>query len=98
MKLQLRRPAVADDLDIAPEDFLRVSGAERFHAGFLCREPAGKMDSRHAPACAVRNFAVGKNAPDEPFAVPFDGGGNPGDFGGVETKADYVGHRRPSTA
>ena len=94
MKQQLRRSSAADDLDIAPQHLLGVTGAERFHRGFLCGEAAGKMDRRMPPALAIRNLAFGENAVEEPLAVPFDGRGDARYVGGVEAKADDVRHSR----
>ena len=41
VKLQLRRAAPADDLDVAPQHLLRVARAERLHrASFAAKRPA----------------------------------------------------------
>ena len=72
VKLQLRRTAVADDLDVAPQHATRVAGAERLHRRFLGGEASGKMDGRLAPPLAVRDFAVGEDPMQEPVAVALD--------------------------
>ena len=92
MQLQLRRTAVADDLDIAPEDARRMSCAERFHRRFFRGEPAGKMNRRNPSARAVDDLAIRENAAQETVSIPLDSLGNPVDVGGVEAEADDVWH------
>lgn len=89
VQLQLRWPAgTTDDLDVAPEDALRVAGAEGFHRGFFRGEAAGKVNRRVASPHAIRDFAFGEDAVCEALAVPFDGGGDSWNVGGVESEAD----------
>src|SRR5579862_4143015 len=92
MQLQLRRTAVPDDLDVAPENARRMACAERLHRRFLRGEPAGKMNRRDPPARAVGDLAVREDASQETVPVPFNRLGNPGDVGGVEAEADDVWH------
>src|SRR5580765_905565 len=92
MKLQLRRSAAPDDLDVAPEHLLRVTGAERFHRGFLCREAPRKMVRRIAPALAIGDFAVCEDAVQETISVSFDCRGDARDIRGIEAKANDVRH------
>jgi hypothetical protein len=89
LQLQLRRPAgPADDLDVTPQHALRVAGAERLHRRFLGREPAGKMDRRMAAAHAVRDFAVGEDAPSESIAVALERRGDARNLRGIESQTD----------
>src|SRR5947209_6110030 len=67
MKLEVRRTAAANDLDIAPQNALRVSRAERLHGRFFRSETAGEVNGRHAPPRAVRDLGVGEDAADEPL-------------------------------
>ena len=92
VKLQLRRPSAPHHLDIAPEDLLGVTGAERLHRRFLCGETPGKMDRGRTTALAVGNFPVGENAAEKPIAVPFDCCRDARDVGRIETKANDGGH------
>src|SRR5262245_33954972 len=92
MQLELRRSPAADDFDVAPEDALRVPGAERLHRRFLGRETTGEMNGRAPAGCAVRDFGVAEDPLDEPIAVPLHGVGNAIDFGGVESQTDDVWH------
>lgn len=92
MEAQSRRTAVANDLDVAPEDLLRVAGTERFHPRFLCCKPPGKVNRGLASTPAVRNFAIGEHPPQEPLAIPLNGGGDARDFGRVKSQANDVGH------
>ena len=72
MKLQLRRSAAPDHLDITPQHLLRVSRAERFHRRFLRGEPAGKMDRGIAASLAVGDLAVSEDATKEAITVTLD--------------------------
>ena len=92
VELELRRTAAAHDLDVPPQHLLRVSRAERLHAGFLGREPSGKVDRGHAAAIAIGNFPVGEDAAQKPLAVALDRGGDAIDFRGVKTEPDDVRH------
>lgn len=92
MKVQLRRPAAADDFDVAPEHVLRVAGAEGFHRRFFGCESPGKVNRRFAPAQAVRDFVVGEHALAETIAVTVERGGNARDVGRVEADADNGQH------
>ena len=98
MKLQSRRAATADHLDVAPEHLLRVAGAERFHRRFLCRKSAGEMDRGSSTPLAVGNLFVRENAPQEPIAVAFDCRRDARDICGVEAKTNDVGHPRNDTS
>src|SRR4029078_492801 len=98
VKLQLRRSAAPYDLDVAPEHLLRVTGAERFHRRFLCREAPGKMDRRVPPALAVGDLAVGEDAADETLSVTFDCCRDARDIRRIEAKANDVRHSRNYTA
>ena len=99
MKLQLRRTAWrAHDFNVAPQHALRVTGAERLHCGFFCREPAREMGCRVPPPRRVRDLPLGEYAAEEPIAVPRDGRFDPIDFGCIHAETDNVcGHVR-STA
>src|SRR5262245_45564239 len=88
VKLQLRRPAAAHDFDVAPQDLLSVTGSERLHRRFLCREAAGKMDGRISPTLAVRDLAVGEDAADKPLSVTFDCRRDARDICRIEAKAN----------
>ena len=92
VKLQLRRAAMTDDLHSAPQDVLRMPGAEGLHRCFLGRKSSRKVDRGHAPAVAVRHFAIGENAPEKPVAVLFDSVHDAADIGGVDARADDVRH------
>lgn len=91
VELQLRRTTVAHDLDVAPEHLLGVARAQCLHACFLRGKPAGEMNRGLAAAGAVRNFAGGENALQEPLAVPLDGRRDTRNFGRVKPEADDVG-------
>jgi hypothetical protein len=92
VQLQLRRAAPADHLAIAPEDSARVAGTERLHRRLFRGTSAGEVDGRHAPARAVRDFAVGEDAAEEAVAISFDGAGDAVDIGRVEPQPDDVRH------
>ena len=98
VKLQLRRSAAPYHFDVAPEHLLSVTGAERFHRRFLCREAPGKMDRRVPPALAIGDFAVGEDAAEETVSVTFDCCRDARDIGGIEAKANDVRHSRNHTA
>jgi hypothetical protein len=94
MKPQLRRAAVTDDLDVAPQDVLGVPGAKRFHRGFLGGEAAGEVDGRFLAAHAVFDFTIGEHAMQEPIAISFNGRRDSRDIRCVETKTDNFRHQR----
>ena len=92
MKLQLRGASPADNLDIAPEDLLGVTGSERLHRRFLCGEATGKMDRGRASALTVSNFTVSEHTAEKAITVPFDCRSDARDIGRIETKANDCGH------
>lgn len=96
VQLELRRSAAADDLDVAPEHTLRMTGAERFHRRLFRREPSGEMDGGLPSPHAVRDLPVGKEPLSEPLAIPFDRGGDSRDVGSVDSKADDIWHDQKS--
>jgi hypothetical protein len=73
MKLKLRRPASPYDLDVAPEDLLRVARSERLHGRFLGCEAAGEMYRGGAPPLAVGHLTVGEDTTEEALTVALDG-------------------------
>lgn len=90
MKLQLRGAAVADDLDVAPEDAVRMARSERFHRGFLGREAGGEVGSGAPPAPAIGDLAICKHALQEAVAEALDGLLDPIDLRRVEPGSDYL--------
>jgi hypothetical protein len=90
VKSQLRRTACADDLDIAPQHALRMTGPERFHGRFLCCKSAGQMRGRIPATLCVRNFSGREDAIQEAIAVSREYLFDPIDFGCVEPNADDV--------
>lgn len=92
VKLQLRWPPAPDDFHVAPEHLLRVTGSERFHRGFLCREAAGKMNRRITSPLAIGDFAVGEDTVQETVPVSGDCRGDARDIGGIEAKTNDVRH------
>ena len=92
VKLQSGRPAKAHDFDIAPQDAVRVSGAERLHRGFFRGEAAGKVDGGYAPLCAIGDLFAGENSTQKPIAVLLDNLGDAFDVGGVDSDSDDPGH------
>lgn len=96
MKLQLRGTTVPDDLDVAPENAARVPGPKRLHGRLFCCKASGKMSRGDAVSGAVGNFAVGKDAMEEPLAVPLDGVGDTVDVSGIESESDDIRHASPA--
>lgn len=96
MKQQVRRAAVARNFDVAPQDLLRVPGAERFHRRFLRGEPSGKVYRRDAAPAAVCDLAVSEHALDESIAVALDGGGDSVDVGDVKPESDDAHESSPA--
>lgn len=92
VKLQLRGTSSPNHLDITPEDLLGVTGSERLHGRFLCREATGKMDRGRAPALAVGDFTVGENTTEKPITVSFDCRSDARNISRIETKANDCGH------
>ena len=90
VQLELRRAAAPNNLYIAPEDPMRMAGAERFHRRFLRGKPAGKVNRRHPATRAVRHFGVSEHAPQEPLPVSLDRVGDAIDIRGVQTESENV--------
>jgi hypothetical protein len=89
---QARWTAVTNDLDVAPQDAIRVASAERLHRGFLRGKPAREMDRRKAASLAIVDFPRRKNAADKTIAIPLDGRGDAVDVGRIDPKSDDVWH------
>ena len=98
VKLQLRRPSSAHNLDVTPKYLLSVTGSERFHRRFLCGEAPGKMDRWGASTLAVRDLPVGEDAMEEALAVSFDCRCDSRDISRIETKANDGRHQRDHTS
>lgn len=90
VKLETRWPAGPNDLDVPPQDVLRMPRAERLHARFFRREPTREVNGCRPAACAVRDFRVGENAADEPIAVTLDRCGDAVDFRSINTQTNDV--------
>jgi hypothetical protein len=70
MKLELRGTVVSHDFHVAPRDAAAEPGADRLHAGFLCREPCRIRGGRSALlALAVGDFAGSVDSLTEAIAV-----------------------------
>ena len=95
---QLRRAASADDLEIAPQNFLGMAGPKRLHAGLFCRKSPRKMNGGRAAPAAVGDFGLGEKAADKAFAVSFDQRSDAWNLGGGEAWANDVRHVKPSSA
>lgn len=96
MKLQLRRTAEPDDLDVAPQHATRVSRAKRLHGRLLRSKPAREVNGRDAAARAVGDFSFGEHTAQEPLAVALDAAGDAVDVGDVQSESDDGRHARPS--
>ena len=90
VKLQLRGAAMADHLEIAPQDAKRVAGADGFHAGLFRREPPGQVRRGVPTSQAVGDLPVGEHAAQEPIAVPLERLRDAVDFSGINAQADDV--------
>ena len=66
-----------------------------FIAASLAANLAANDEAASRSATAVSDFLVREDTIDEPIAVPFDGGGNPGDFGRIDART-YDFHLRRS--
>jgi hypothetical protein len=87
---QLRRTPPTHDLDVAPEDALRVARAEGFHGRFLGCEAAGKVDRRLTTPHAVRHLALREDTMGETLAVTRDRGEDTRDVSRVQTESNDV--------
>jgi len=87
VQLQLRRTAVADDFNVAPQHAVRVACPERLHRRFFGGEPAREMNRRNFAAGTVRHLTVREDPPKESLAVAIDRVGNAIDIGGVKTES-----------
>jgi len=90
MQLQLRRSAMADHLDVAPQHALRVARAERLHRCLFSGKASGEVNGGVVTAHAVGNFGLGKNAMCKTVAIPLDRGRYAGDVRRVEPDSDDV--------
>lgn len=92
VKTQVRRATVADDLDIAPQHALRVTGPERFHGRLFRREAAREMNRGYAPMRAVRNLAGREDPLQKAVAIPCDRRLDAVDIGRIEPEPDDIWH------
>src|SRR5262245_19245947 len=92
VEVQLRRPAAPYDFDVAPQNALRVAGAQRLHRRFLGREAAGEVNRWHTPPAAVRNLVVAEDPQHETIAVPFDGLGDTMNVRGIDPEPNDLRH------
>ena len=92
VELQLRRSAAAHDLEMTPEHAVGMPGPERFHAGFLCREPGGEVDRRDPVALTIRDLVIGEDAAQKSLAVALDCGGDAVDVRRIDSNPDDVRH------
>ena len=92
VQVELRRTAAPHDFDVAPQHALGVPGAERFHRGFLGREPAGEMNGWQATLPAVGDLTVGEDSMHEAVAIFFDRLRDAVDVGRVDPQPDDVRH------
>jgi hypothetical protein len=90
VELQLRRPAMAHDFHVAPQNAVRVPRAERLHGRFLGGKAAGEVNCWIVAPRAVRDLAGCEDPREKPVAVSLDGRGDPFDVGCVEADADDV--------
>jgi hypothetical protein len=90
VEAKLWRAAAAGDLDAFPEHTARMSGSQGLHGRLFRREPCGKRGCRVALGPAVRYLSRGKDAVDEPLAVPLDSVRDAIDVGGVDAGANDV--------
>ena len=89
---QLRRPSATDHLDVAPEDAVRMAGAERLHRRLFRGEASGEMNRGVPPSHAVRDLALGEDTLQKARPVSLDGADNAGDLGEIDTQSDDVWH------
>jgi len=95
MKPYLRGAVSPNDFDSSPEHAAGVPGAQCLHRRLFGGESGGERRVGIALVPAVGDFLVREDTIDEPIAVPFDGGGNPGDLGRIDARA-YDFHLRRS--
>jgi hypothetical protein len=96
MKQELRRAKPADDLDVSPQDFRRVSRPEGLHRRFFGGEPTREVDGWIAPARTIEDLSIGENSLEKPVAVTLDHGSDAVDFRQVDAKTDNVRQCFPS--
>ena len=94
MKFESRWSTPTNNLDAAPQNILRVTGAERFHCSFLRGESSSKMNLWVSASHAVRDLAFGKDSLNETVAIPGDGRRDARDIRRVDAKADDRRHNR----
>jgi hypothetical protein len=90
VKLQAGWTAASHDLDVLPQDALRLTGAERFHRGLLRGEAPREMWSRIPALGTIGNLTGSEHAVQESVAIAFEDVGDTGNVGGVETYAEDV--------
>ena len=88
MKPKLRRPAVPDHLDAAPQDLRRMTGSEGFQRRFLGCETTGKMNRRLASPRTVGDLRLREDAIYEAVAESRNGRRDARNIGRVESQAN----------
>lgn len=92
---ETRRSAATDDLDVPPDDTPRVSSSQRFHGGFLGREPACEVWGGISAPRTISDLIVREDATKEAVAVALEYLGDAWNVGGVDSDSENI-HDRTS--
>ena len=67
-----------------------MAGPERLHGGFLCGEPAGEMRYGISAPRTIGNLSFGEHAAEKALAISFEGRGDSGNIGCVESESEDI--------
>ena len=73
-----------------PEHAARVTGPQRLHCRLFRRESAREVGYGISPTRTIGNLPFGKDTAQETLAIPFQGGADPGNVGGIESKSEDI--------
>jgi hypothetical protein len=67
-----------------------MTGPERFHRRFLCREPSGKMRYGVSVPRTIGDLSRGEHTAQKALAISFEGRADPGNVRRIDSKSEDV--------
>ena len=67
-----------------------MTRSERLHRGFLCGESSGEMRYGISAPRTIGNLAFGEHTAEKALTISFEGRGDAGNIGGVESESEDI--------